>query len=466
MLRGIFLMLINQAVDLHIPGEKKSGERKVWGRWPPALIFTPMDNMPDAREAPLRLNAIFRAATDGIIVINQWGIMEMVNPAAAQLFGYTESEMIGQNVSLVMPSPHAGQHDDYLRNYLRTGKARIIGIGRDVIAKKKSGELFPCRLSISKVDFGEGRYSFTGILHDLTEQKAAEKRIVELNRELEARVERRTAELEKAVNRLLETNSQLQHEIKERELAQEALLQKEQELRESLKKEKELNELKSRFVTTASHEFRTPLSTILTSAELIEQYTTADKQERRQRSVNRIKSAVGNLNTILNDFLSLGKLEEGVIRYQPEVINVNTFGQQLISDFEENLKTDQRLTYEPAQGDPTLKLDPQILRNICLNLLSNASKYSPADGEVVFRIAYEDGVLHLTVQDFGIGIPEADQQHLFSRFFRAGNVENIKGTGLGLHIVGRYLELMNGEIDYESKEGKGTTFYISIPIDR
>ena len=429
-------------------------------------IFTGMDKRQEAQEAALRLGAIFRAATDGMIVINERGIMEMVNPAAAQLFGYPEDEMVGRNVSMLMPSPHTEKHDSYLRNYLRTGKAHIIGIGRDVIGRKKDGRLFPCRLSISEVNFGEGRYNFTGILHDLTEQKAAEKRIVELNRELEGRVERRTAELEKAVNRLLETNSQLHHEIKERELAQEALLQKEQELRDALRKEKELNELKSRFVTTASHEFRTPLSTILTSAELIEQYTSAEKQDRRERNVNRIKSAVGNLNTILNDFLSLGKLEEGVIRYQPEPIDINAFGQRMLDDFRENLKTSQRVTFQPAPADPTVDLDPQILRNICLNLLSNASKYSAEDGEIIFRIEYEPGTLKLTVQDFGIGIPAGDQQHLFSRFFRAGNVENIKGTGLGLHIVGRYLELMDGEIDFESREGQGTTFYIRIPTDQ
>jgi PAS domain S-box-containing protein len=424
-----------------------------------------MDRKLGAEEAALRLNAIFRAATDGIIVINERGIMDMVNPSAARLFGYTEAEMIGQNVNLLMPSPHTEQHDGYIMNYLRTGQAHIIGVGRDVVARKKDGRLFPCRLSISEVQFGEGRHSFTGILHDQTEQKAAEKRIVELNRELEGRVERRTAELEQAVNRLLETNAQLQHEIKERQLAEEALREKEQELMAALRKEKELNELKSRFVTTASHEFRTPLSTILTSAELIEQYNTAEQQQRRQRNVNRIKSAVGNLNTILNDFLSLGKLEEGVIRYQPEAVDVDAFAQRLVEDFKENLHPGQELVYQVAAGEPTVHLDPQILRNICLNLLSNASKYSAPDGRIVFRIEREPAALRITVQDFGIGIPAADQQHLFSRFFRAGNVENIKGTGLGLHIVGKYLELMNGQIDFASKEGQGTTFYLSIPTE-
>lgn len=429
------------------------------------LIFTTMKKL-DAEEAALRLGAIFRAATDGIIVIDQWGIMEMVNPSAARLFGYSEAEMVGQNVNLLMPSPHSEQHDGYIGTYLRTGQAHIIGVGRDVIARKKNGQLFPCRLSISEVKFGEGRHSFTGILHDQTEQKEAEKRIIELNRELEGRVERRTAELEQAVSRLLDTNAQLQHEIKERRVAEEALRGKEKELMAALRKEKELNELKSRFVTTASHEFRTPLSTILTSAELIEQYTTAEKQDRRQRNVDRIKSAVGNLNTILNDFLSLGKLEEGVIRYQPEALAVNAFAQQLVDDFRENLQSGQQLVYEPAVNDPSVRLDPQILRNICLNLLSNASKYSPADGQIIFRIEHEPGTLHITIQDFGIGIPAADQQHLFSRFFRAGNVENIKGTGLGLHIVGKYLDLMNGRIDYVSGEGQGTTFYLSIPTDQ
>lgn len=415
----------------------------------------------NSTQASARLEAVIRTATDGIILINEKGIMELVNDAAADLFGYALEEMTGQNVSMLMPSPRKQEHDGYIQNYLRTGQAKIIGIGREVIGQKKDGSSFPLRLSISEVDYGEQR-AFTGILHDLTKEKEYEEEIKKLNTELEQRVADRTEELALAINKLLKTNKQLQHEVEERVLAEEAIREKERQLRKAYEKERELNRLKSRFVSMASHEFRTPLSTILSSADLIEAYTQEIQQNKRERHTQRIKSAVSNLTGILNDFLSLSKLEEGKVQTKESTFDLGAFCHEIVEDLKGMLKTGQYIRLKKDWQGTEITLDKKMLKNILYNILSNAIKYSqePID----FEVTKEEKALKMSIRDYGIGIPQEEQQHLFTRFFRAHNVENIQGTGLGLNIVKRYLDLLKGQISFESSLGEGSTFYITIPL--
>ena len=414
------------------------------------------NNYPDPTEAALRLKAIIETATDGIITISELGIMELVNPAAARLFGYHLEEMIGQKIDLLMPPPHNKLHDSYMQNYLQTGIARIIGIGREVIGLKKDGTQFPCRLSISEVQL-KGRRIFTGIVHDLSHQKAAQNHINNLNTELEERVKQRTEELANANESLKNSNQQLEHEIKEREAMQ-------IKLKEALEKEKQLNELKTRFVTTASHEFRTPLSTILSSADIIEAYTDKEQQAKREKHLNKIKSAITNLTNILDDFLSIQKMEEGHLKPHPTLFNLRIFCETLKEEAVPLLKSGQQFRHQGVEEDIMVFLDEQFLKNIFLNLLSNAIKYSDEGQPIDCRVEASDLLIKIEITDCGIGIPELEQQHLFTRFFRAYNVENIQGTGLGLNIVRRYVEIMNGNINFESQLGKGSTFRVNIPI--
>lgn len=414
-------------------------------------------------EAALRLKAIIETATDGIIAIDQRGTVEMANESAASLFGYDVEEMLGRNVKMLMPEPDHSSHDGYIANYLRTGEKKIIGIGREVTGRRKDGTTFPCRLSISEVKL-EDRIIFTGIVHDLTEQKAAEQRVIRLNEELEKRVEERTEELAAAVNQLLNTNTKLKHEIQERKIIEKALRNSEQEARIAYEKERELNQLKSRFVSMASHEFRTPLSTILSSADLIEAYVKAEQNEKRLKHTQRIKSAVANLTGILNDFLSLSKLEEGKIDTHPVTFSLSVFCAEVLDEIQGLLKTGQYIQHNHDDWDREITMDKKLLKNIFFNLLSNAIKYSEEGARIDCLLKVEDGHLSIQVTDYGIGIPEDEQQHLFTRFFRARNVENIQGTGLGLNIVKRYVEIMQGKVTFESRLGTGTTFYVSIPL--
>ena len=411
------------------------------------------------------LEAVINTAVDGIIIINENGIMQMVNRAASQLFGYDKEEMHGQNVHILMPSPHTEQHNSYINNYLKSGIGKIIGIGREVEGLRKDGSRFPFKLGVSRVEL-EGKVLFAGVVHDLTEQKRAEARILHLNKQLEQKVEERTEKLTEVVNKLLQSNIKLEREIKERKAAEAALRQNQEELRRSLEKEKELSELKSRFVSMASHEFRTPLTTIASSAELLGLYTESGQQEKRDKHLRRIQSAITNLTGILGDFLSLSKLEEGKIQINPVYFAVEKLVEEVAEEMQSLLKPGQKIQTDFQRGTSEVYLDKKILKNVFINLLSNAIKYSGENSTVYFKLAQEEQQIHATIRDEGIGIPKEDQKYLFTRFFRATNSVNIQGTGLGLNIVKRYIDLLGGKIRFESKEGEGTVFFIKVTWDR
>lgn len=410
----------------------------------------------------LRLKAIFDAAVDGIIIINQKGIIEEVNQAACKLFLYEAEEMIGHNVNILMPDMHRKNHDGYIQNYQQTGIAKIIGIGREVNGKRKTGEEFPFWLAVNEVTLHD-RTIYTGFVHDLSEIKLAERRLKLLNEELEKKVVERTYELESVVNQLLSLNHQLEDEIANKIKVQEQLKEREAALEESLVKERELGELKSRFVSMASHEFRTPLSTILSSVSLIGKYTTEEQQINREKHINKIKSSVSHLTNILNDFLSMNKLEEGKIQAVSENVHIEELFYDVAEELRTLLKGNQQLNTNCLCSQKTVLSDSKILKNILINLISNAIKYTDDRGLIECYLTTNDQEILISVKDNGIGIPEEDQKHLFDRFFRASNATNIEGTGLGLNIVKKYIEMLHGDIKFISKVYEGTEFIVRLP---
>lgn len=403
----------------------------------------------EIQDIAMRLQAVIDTAIDGIITINDQGIIETINQAAAKQFRYTSDQVVGRNIKFLMPEPYHSEHDGYLQNYVKTKEKKIIGVGREVVGKRSNGDLFPFRLAVSEVILND-RVIFTGIIHDLTEVRQAENALLELNEALEKKVIERTDELESTVNELLATNKIVE--------------ERESELKAALEKEKDLNELKSRFVSMASHEFRTPLSTIMSSASLISKYTEESHNDKRQKHVDRIKSCVVDLTGILNDFLSLSKIEEGKIELNIEEIQIAEICDTIMDEVKGLVKQGQVLEKDLDESI-YIHTDKRILKNILFNLLSNAIKYTPENGRITCKVMSDNDKVIFSIVDDGIGIPEEDQKFLFERFFRASNVENIQGTGLGLNIVTRYVNLLRGEISFQSTEGTGTEFVVKIPIN-
>jgi len=237
------------------------------------------------------------------------------------------------------------------------------------------------------------------------------------------------------------------------------------EILNALNQERALNELKSRFVSMASHEFRTPLSTVLSSISLINKYNAGENKEKINKHVGRIRSSVQNLTGILNDFLSLDKLEEGKISTSRSELRIKDAIDDLIDELEAVLKKGQEMNVKYDIDKEIIRIDTQILKNVLINLTSNAIKYSPEDTEIKMNVKIKGEKLTIKVIDQGIGIPKEEQIHMFERFFRAKNVTNIGGTGLGLNIVKKYVDLLNGDIKFSSELGKGTKFTVQLPLE-
>jgi len=235
-----------------------------------------------------------------------------------------------------------------------------------------------------------------------------------------------------------------------------------EQLSQALEKEKLLNDMKSRFVTMASHEFRTPLSAIQLSSSLIDKYAQPFDNPNIKKHIARIKNAVNNLTTILNDFLSLEKLEAGKVEALFTEFDLVKLAEEITEEMQTVAKENQNILYQHTGTTSIIKLDQNLVKNCVLNLIGNAIKYSGENTFIEFNTEINEKGCIITVKDNGIGIPDTDQKHLFEAFFRAHNTGSIPGTGLGLNIVARYANLMHGKVDFESNVNQGTSFTISF----
>ncbi len=386
------------------------------------------------------LNALFEHATEGIIVSDKKGKIIKANPSSEKLFGYKPGELLGKTIEDLVPMRYKENHVGHREGYNKSPHARSMGKNIDLFARRSDDSEFPVEISLSYYKQGDDTLVIAFII-DITERKKHEEAIKKLNIDLEKKVDERTKVLHEA---LLELESS------------------KEQLSKALETEKELNDMKSRFVTMASHEFRTPLSTILSSISLVSKYNEGNSDEKIQKHVHRIKSAVTNMTLILNDFLSAEKLEEGKVFVRKEDVDLKHLANEILSEINGILKAGQKVNYN-HNGLDLAMVDKQMARNILLNLISNAIKFSPENKTIQLETSITPKEIKIIVADQGVGIPKEEQEHLFERFFRAKNVTNIQGTGLGLNIVGKYLEAMKGEINFISELNVGTTFTITIP---
>ncbi len=376
---------------------------------------------------------LFTTAAEGLVVVDSSGSIIMHNPRLNAMFGYDQGELVGATVEVLLPDAVRKRHVDHRNAYDKKPVQRSMGIGMDLWGKRKDGTVLPVEVSLNHFEVDGSRYVM-GLVTDITLRRAAEDELKRTNQELEDRVDQRTIELREA----------------------------EHSVREALETEKELHALKSRFVAMASHEFRTPLSTIMSSVDLIGRYTESANDEKVEKHVARIKSKVREMTSMLNEFLSLERIEQGHVVCSPVDLDIVHLCIEMIEELRTLAKSGQAIDYDHAGDDHNAVLDRQMLSNIISNLVTNAVKYSPEGKHVELRTAITGGKLIITVLDEGMGIPADDQQHLFERFFRGSNATTIQGTGLGLNIVKRYLELMNGSIRFESAPGK-TLFTVELP---
>ena len=393
------------------------------------------------------LEALFEFATEGILVANNKGEIIKTNPATERMFGYNKGELIGKKVEVLVPTRHEHSHVGHREKYSGNPHARSMGAAMDLYAKRKDGSEFPVEISLSPFTASDGQFVIAFII-DITIRKKAEQAVIQqkkelelLNADLEKRVKERTMILEEAITELNHTK---------------------EELDGALKKEKDLNDLKSRFVSMASHEFRTPLATILSSLSLATKYGEQGDKEKQVKHLDRIKTSVHNLTDIISDVLSISKIEEGKVSLSPEKFNMRIFTEEVSKELQSVAKEGQKINYTHS-GTEEVYFDKKVLRHLLFNLVSNAIKFSPEQNPIDVSIKVNTSIL-LTVKDNGIGISKEDQEHLFERFFRAHNATNIQGTGLGLNIIAKYVELLNGTIECKSELNKGTSFIIQLPI--
>ena len=366
------------------------------------------------RKSESLAQSIMDNVVDGIVTINEQGIIESINPSAERIFGYKSNEIIGQSVNILMPETEKSRHDEYIQNYLQTGESKIIGIGREVQGLRKDGSVFPIDLAINEINFGDHRL-FTGIIRDITQRKEAEIAL-----------------------------------IKSKEIAEKA------------------NQSKSEFLSRMSHQLRTPMNSILGFAQLLELSTIKNPVLQNQKeSIDSIIKAGRHLLELIDEVLDLSRVESGRFQLNMEAVNIyhlleeltviikpiaDQHGVQIINKVREN-------------GPWVVRADKSHLKQGILNLLTNAVKYNHKKGTVTLACSKGKGdTLRINVSDTGPGIPEEGQATLFEPFERLGAEHSgVEGTGIGLAITKKITEIMGGCVGFQNHTGPGTTFYIELP---
>ena len=387
--------------------------------------------------------------SEGIIIVNSKQEIVASNEAANAMFGYENDELEGKPLNVLIPKNYHKKHEHHFSGFMGHFETRQMGHGRDLFGMRKDGTQFPVEAGLNPFDINEAKYVMA-LVSDITIRKRNENQIVNLNESLENKIEERTEQLEKSILKL-------KAEVVRRKDA-------EYKIKESLRKERDLNELKTKFLSLVSHEFKTPLSGILSSTSLLAKYKETNQQDKRDKHINTIKSKVKYLDNILNDFLSVERLESGKVNYKFSNFPLSKVLNEVVYDANMMLKMGQKINYPQNIDEINLDFDEKILELIFSNLLRNAIKYSSENSIIDIRVMDKGNELLVEFEDNGMGIPKKEQKYIFNRYFRAENALLSQGTGIGLNIVKSHLESLGGNISFESKEMQGSTFTIKIPI--
>lgn len=359
-----------------------------------------------------RIQSILDSVVDGIITINQDGIIETANPAVATIFGYTEYEMIGLRMNQLIVGATESNGEDYLANLVVINNH----VGREIVGRRKDGSEFPMYIAMNQMTLRDEVY-FTGIVQDITERKRLEAEILERER-----------------------------------------------LTVALEKEREVHQLKDRFISVMSHELRTPLAGIMLATDILKKYGDRATEEEKREAVEAIENHAQQLTEMIKDTLTLSRNEYIGQEIEREPYDLETYLRDILEELEWSYRT-HHLIYDGVNRRVELPIARKLLRQGVMNLLTNAIKYSPEGSEIRMTLTLEAREAVVRVTDQGIGIPPEDLPRMFEAFHRAANVENYQGTGLGLAIAQQVVELHGGTISVESTLGAGSTFTIRLPLE-
>lgn len=379
-----------------------------------------------------RFSAMMEHSSDLTILTDATGVVTYLSPMAERKLGWTLGNRVQQVISLFDPADREQLRAAWDMSCANAGKAMPLTVRA---ARRFEGRQIWLEGTLNDLSQDAEVGAMVLNLHDITARHEMTEALKDLNSSLERRVEQRTIELRRL----------------------------EADLRVALAAEQEINEMRLRFVSMAGHEFRTPLGGIMGSAELIEGYLGVDEAKVRKHVV-KIKQRVRDMAGILQNFLSLEKLEKGLEPVNPETFSMLRMARELMDELQVMLKPGQRIEHVHEGESDTVDADRKLLAIVLRNLLSNASKYSPAQRAIRLTTRHRGNWIQIEVADQGIGIPAEDQHRLFGRFFRARNAGDVQGTGLGLNIVHRYVQLIGGSIQFKSVEGEGSTFTIELPM--
>lgn len=400
-------------------------------------------------------NVLFEAVSEGVIVVNNQQIIVSTNASAERMFGYEKNELIGKHLNVLIPQKYHEGHAAHVEGFMEHKESRQMGRGRDLYGAHKNGHSFPVEAGLNPLEIN-GESFVMALVIDISIRKQQELELQELNNQLEKKVSERTKALSDTVEELRKVNQERDAEIKKRIEAQ-------NKTKNALKKEKELNELKTKFLSLVSHEFKTPLSGILTSAMLLSKYKLTEQQEKRDKHIKTISDKVHYLNNILNDFLSIEKLDTGKISYKYNEFKISKVVNEVVYNANMLLKEGQEIKYPENIDDYSMYQDEKCVELALSNLVHNAIKYSPENTLVDIKVYQDDTTTTFKIKDNGIGIPVKDQKNIFKRYFRAENALLTQGTGIGLNIVKSHLENLGGTIKFESEENMGSEFTITLP---
>ena len=351
----------------------------------------------------LRMQAILDNTVDGLITIDEKGKIESFNTACTTIFGYASTEVLGKNVKILMPAPYHAEHDAYLRNYKNTGKKKIIGIGREVLGRRKNGTTFPIDLSVSEVNVN-GRTIYSGIVRDITDRKKAENALVEANTELEE------------------------------------------------------------FAYRTSHDLKSPLVSSIALLDVTEVAIKSNNTDQAVQSIKLVKTSLQKLEKLVEDILSLTKTKKEEI--VPQIVDVaelidTTLAQLNHMDNFERIQIQKNFDF-----DGTLVTQTARFRHIIQNLISNAIKYQDLKKEQPFvkiSTRSKNETFILDIEDNGIGIPHEKQDKMFEMFQRFHPRVSF-GSGLGLYMVKKSADLLGGYVSYKDTND-GSLFTLTIPLN-